>query len=196
MMYRLISRWRVAKSEQELQQASVHVKYELDMLAAMISFLSKGLGGTDCFTWNAYLESFVLHVRNLIDFFYLPKKSRFDDILAEDFVTNVPQWKEDRLGLKSPLMDEAKTRVDKLAAHLTYKRLTLDPKWKFADIRADLQHVFNCFFNHLPPGRTAWFQGAGSQGPVGTAGAQISAGGAGSTETVTVISPAGGMVSS
>ena len=64
----------MGRTEQELQHASKHVKYEIEMLAATTSFLSKSAGVTDQVTWNAYLESLVLHHRNLIDFYYPPER--------------------------------------------------------------------------------------------------------------------------
>ncbi|MGD0221642.1 MAG: hypothetical protein ABSF71_04840 [Terriglobia bacterium] len=170
----------MGKKEQELQQASVHVKYELDMLAATISFLSKDPGGTDQATWNAYLESFVLHLRNLIDFFYPSKKPKADDILAEHYVTNVALWNAHR-PVKTNFLREAETKANKQVAHLTYTRLAADKNWSWAAISGDLEQVVTCFLNSLPPGWKAWFQGPGFQGPTGPTGTPSPAVGVGAT---------------
>ncbi len=158
----------MGRTEEEIQVASQHVKYELDMLAATTSFLSKGPGGTDQVTWNAYLESFLLHLRNLIDFYYLSGEPK-DYILAEHYVGNVTQWGVDRPKM-TPLLKDAQKRVNNFANHLTYKRLVWDKKWSFADISAHLEKLRSCFIRHLPPNRKDWFQFAETQGPEGPTG--------------------------
>jgi hypothetical protein len=157
----------MGKTKEELEQASKHVKYELDMMAAMTSFLSKGPKGTDQATWNAYLESFVLHVRNLIEFY-----SRSEDtnhyIVAEHYVSDVNKWKG-RPDF-TPLLEDANRRVNNFATHLTYNRLTWRKDWEFAAIAADLEKVRICFLDHLPPDRKDWFELAETQGPEGPTG--------------------------
>jgi len=187
----------MGRTEQELQHASVHVKYELDMLAATVSFLSKGLGETNQHTWNAYLESFVLHLRNLIDFLYPPNRRNArnaDDILADDYVKDVTSWNADRPA-KTDLLRDAETKVNKQVAHLTYSRLRADKNWMWAAILADLEKVVICFFNHLPPSRAAWFAGAESQGPAGPTGTPSPAVGVGHTGPAGPTGSTGGMVS-
>jgi hypothetical protein len=165
----------MGRTDQELQHASEHVKYEIEMLAATTSFFSKSPGGTDQAAWNAYLESFVLHVRNLIDFYYPPER-RKGLILAQDY-SDVTKW-NGSLPAMTPLLKEPKSRVNKLAGHLTYKRPVSDKNWKWSAISAGLDQVFICFLNHLPPDRKAWFAGAELTGPTGT---PSPAGGAGAT---------------
>jgi hypothetical protein len=161
----------MGKTEQELQQASKDVKYELDMLAAMRSFLSKGRGETDQTIWNAYIESFVLHLRNLMDFYYLSGRKN-SLILAEHYVNDVIKWKGGRPA-KTSLLKDAEQKANNLAAHLTYERLVIinsNWEWKWAAISADLKHVTNCFLNHLPPAWRAWFEATDNKGPTGPTG--------------------------
>jgi hypothetical protein len=68
--------------------------------------------------WSATLESLLVHVRILLDFFApRPKSTRNDDIIAADFF--VGQWDVPRWSVPlSPLRD----RIDKQLAHLTYSR--------------------------------------------------------------------------
>jgi len=170
-----------------------HVKYELDMLARTTSFLSKGRGETDQATWNAYLESFLLHVRNLIEFFYLPGMKK-GLILAEHYVSDVAERRSSRHD-RTHLLKDAELRVNNLGHHLTYMRLALDMKWQFADLQANLEQVFNCFLKHLPPDRAAWFAGAGTHGPTGPTGTPSPTGGVGWTGPPEPPGSAGGMVS-
>jgi hypothetical protein len=148
----------IAANEQLLEAAAKHVDYEIKMLKAMTSFLSTPEGGPSQIVWrrNAYLESFVLHVRNLIDFLYPPKKPRRDDMHADAFVKEPANW-HIVLPPKTPLLIDAEMRVNKLAAHLTYARIALPKNWRYADIYSDLCKALQCFYDQLTPHRQGWF---------------------------------------
>lgn len=160
----------MGRTEPQLEKASEHVKYELEMLTAALSFLSNGPDETNPHTWNAYLESFVIHIRSVIDFLYPPTNRQPDDILAEEYVTDVAQWNRDRPA-KTNLLRDAKKKADKQVAHLTYVRVGADKDWNWKAIWSDLENVAICFFDHLPPGRKTWFEVRASTGPTGPTGA-------------------------
>jgi hypothetical protein len=165
----LIERRRVGRTKQELQQASGHVRYEIWMLEATMSFLSKPAGATDQVTWNAYIESFALHLRNLIEFFYTMGQA--DNISAELYVSDVAQWEKDR-GPKTPFLSGEKRRANKRVEHLSFGRLRTDEEgWRWAEIRAALQPVMKCFLSHLSAERKRWFEGTGLEEPSGPSGA-------------------------
>jgi hypothetical protein len=170
------------RSDQEHREAAKHVDYEIHMANGMALWLSSHIGtpsmGGD--VWKACLESFVLHVRNLIDFLYPPGKPQDDDILSDDYVSDVTKWNGSRPGM-TPLLKETKPRVNKLAAHLTYNRLVSPKNWKVGAIWADLEKVLICFLNHLPPGWAAWFPSARALGPTGSTGTPSPAVGEGAT---------------
>jgi hypothetical protein len=157
----------MGRTETEVRQASGHVKYEIDMLRATMSYLSKSAGQGDKVEWDVHLESFALHVRNLIDFFYTPPKD--DDIVAEYYVSDVGRWNAERPAVTSSLLD-AKRNANKRIAHLTFGRLVADPGWAWETIRAELQPVMECFLSHLPAERGAWFAGSGLEEPSGPTG--------------------------
>src|SRR5262245_35794191 len=71
---------------------------------------------------SVLIESFVIHLRNLIDFFCVPSGSeRPDDVIASDFC---PGWSESI----SATLKDAKKRADKELSHLTLGRKSgLDP---------------------------------------------------------------------
>jgi hypothetical protein len=158
----------MARTEQELQDAAGHVDYEIQMLRAMVLWLSSHSSAPQAGwgVWNACLESFVVHVRNLIDFLYPPTNPRRDDVLSDHYVSDIGEWQRQRPP-KNQLLEDAKKRVNKMAAHLVYARANLDKNWKFAEIWTELQQVIKCFVDRLPPDRVAWFPNAGPQGPVG-----------------------------
>lgn len=101
---------------------------------------------------NLKVESTVLHLRNLIEFFY-PTNPRKDDVMAEDYI---PDWRNRRPTI-SPLLEKARERAGKELAHLTTKRITGTPAhkaWEFDTISADLKNVAAAFIA-LNPNITA-----------------------------------------
>jgi hypothetical protein len=68
---------------------------------------------------NALLESWTVHFRAIYDFLYLEPKG--DDMVAGDWFPD-GQWPSLR-GVPAPNVTEARKRVNKDIAHLTYDRL-------------------------------------------------------------------------
>jgi hypothetical protein len=71
---------------------------------------------TDGYVHDALVESFVLHLRNLIRFFCLPRDR--NDVVAEDFFDNPAAWTKN----ESPALRDARERANKELNHLTAKR--------------------------------------------------------------------------
>ena len=66
------------------------------------------------------LESFAIHLRNLIDFFYTPPNhARNDDLVAADFFDPPTSWNP---GPISKSLSDARERANKEISHITYKR--------------------------------------------------------------------------
>lgn len=114
--------------------AREHVTYEVNMfLASFLIAQNSDIAG------NLKAECFALHLRNLMDFFYLDSP-RSDDVIAADYVTN---WPTIRPAL-TPTLDRARIRANKEMAHLTTSRITGTPKekeWNMSAIRNDLKPV-------------------------------------------------------
>src|SRR5260370_35064504 len=68
---------------------------------------------------NALLESFLLHARNLIDFFIPRKSRRVSDICADDFV---PGWKTSEP--RRARLESDRVVIDRRLSHLTRHRHT------------------------------------------------------------------------
>src|SRR5205809_3763006 len=77
---------------------------------------------------NCAIESFALHARNLIDFFYTPP-AKADDVVAAHFFTDPGAWDSHRPACPAALGD-AKGRANKEVSHLTYGRLLVAPDKK------------------------------------------------------------------
>jgi len=137
----------------ELGEASNHLYYEVWMLESTASVLATGRLEQGPFA-NALLESFIIHVRAVMDFLYAHKPQE-DDVKAEDFFDTPDQWINTRPQL-SQTLSTAKYRAGKEVAHLTYARLRVTPEtkpWLFVDIANEVTVVMNSFLNAVDKNR-------------------------------------------
>ena len=112
---------RTSRSIAQLTEASWHLYYEYEMLtlafkalqriAALPTPPNEPLGER-----QAWVESFCIHARNLIQFLYASMRVDIDDILAIDFIEG---WSPSRQ--QAPDM----TLLHKKVAHLTWTRTTI-----------------------------------------------------------------------
>lgn len=105
------------RTDDELRDAARTLDYEMWMVHQTAAVLLRGLFGEGPMN-NAVLESFGVHARNLVDFFYRAT-GKPDDVLAVDFFPGSTQWKPDPEAL---LTDVVRTSANKLLAHMTYGR--------------------------------------------------------------------------
>jgi hypothetical protein len=153
----------VSLSDAELTAYSgEHLLYELQYLF----FTAKELGR---YTKpepmvSVLIESFGIHLRNLIDFFCTKAgEERTDDVIASDFC---PGWSENA----SPTLKEAKERANKELNHLTLERKSsTDPSkaWKISDLYEEIIKIAGRFAAQADPKKlsadvTKWIQAANS----------------------------------
>jgi hypothetical protein len=97
---------------------------------------------------SVLIESFVTHLRNLIDFFCTPPgKEREDDVIAADFC---PGWSENM----SNTLKEAKERANRELSHLTLGRKSgLDPSkpWDIGGLFDEVHGVAKRFAAKASP---------------------------------------------
>lgn len=99
---------------------------------------------------NAILESFAIHTRSLLDFFY-SSGSRDDDVVAEHFFSSATVWISARPPKTYEQRMRIKDRVSKEIAHLTIARQNVkSKKWPYKSIRRDLNRAFSVFFKIVP----------------------------------------------
>jgi hypothetical protein len=134
----------------DLVQASEHLKYEYAMLQATAEEISKH--DYEQMLRNAILESWVQHVRNLIDFFYTPKRQ--DDMVIGDFLGGIDL--PDGFPPITSDLDKAKTRANKEMSHLTYTRVGVKPEeknWPVGQITNQLSERMDLFISIVPDKR-------------------------------------------
>jgi hypothetical protein len=138
------SKQRVAPAIDLLSFAGEHLFYEVQMFVSALAIQP----GSDQFVMNLKVEDAVLHLRNLIEFFY-PSNPRPDDILAAHYVAG---WDAKRPTI-TPLLEKARGRAGKELHHLTAQRIagkTPEKAWDFGAIRNEMKAVVAAFLGQSP----------------------------------------------
>src|SRR5262249_36178873 len=128
-----------------------HLYYEVWMFFQMVNAL-KGQSALapvlSSVNLNAYIESFVVHLRNLIDFLS-PTIVRDTDVLATDFC-DAGTW---NTAMPSSL-EKARARAHKELAHMTTGRRSPDSRqWEFAAVANELKPILLDFTAKALPTR-------------------------------------------
>jgi truncated hemoglobin YjbI len=100
---------------------------------------------------NALIESFVIHLRNLVDFFY-PAQIQGDDVIAAEFLDDLNEW--EKLSSISLMLAAARVRAHKEVSHLTRKRFSGTPpekSWAVAELMDEIRKVLNQFTQAASP---------------------------------------------
>jgi len=150
---------RPRRSPGQLKKAAEHVTYELRMMTRAVALMVEHhVVQRDFDSSRLVQEAFLVHGRNLLDFFYPPLAAKADDMLAEDLFTDPAIWSRARPALPADVK-AARPAINKLVAHLSYARRSYAlPGWKW---RVSLlhNHVLKCatiLNKKLPPGRRGW----------------------------------------
>ena len=118
---------------------SEHVRYEVQMLLHVTSAILVKIQTLEMLKHVA-IESYAIHLRNLITFLY-PSSVRDSDVCAKDFFIDPERWSQIRPTLSESL-DKAKKRADKEVGHLTTARLSGSPEEKTWDVRSLSGEIF------------------------------------------------------
>jgi len=144
---------RKRRTEDELRAASEHLHYEVAMFDSTARILAAGIFGAGAAS-NAFLESFTVHVRALLQIFF-PTAPQADDVLAEDFFDEPRLWTDIR-GELPDVLGAVKLRVGKEIAHLTYARLDVTPEakvWNIVAIWSEMQGIIRKWADNVPTPR-------------------------------------------
>jgi hypothetical protein len=138
-----------------------HVAYEFEMffwLARVCGNPSIKLGAPSSAADaarlnNVLIESFVVHLRNVIEFFY-DLDPRPTDVVAADFLSP-SRWEALRPEISDSLR-RARTRANKEIAHLTTDRISGNPPnkgWDFQELAKEIEKLVRCFAAEASPSR-------------------------------------------
>jgi hypothetical protein len=136
-------------SDQELiAYSKEHLRYELEMFFLVADAITR-TGYFSDFVRNALVESFTIHLRNLIDFFFEPAAVKRTDILAAYFLVD-PNY----LGTVSKALSEARERANKEVGHLTTgRRPHASPKktWQVGALAREIFQLTQKFASGADP---------------------------------------------
>jgi hypothetical protein len=135
----------------ELSAAAEHLVYEVQMARATAVGLASGLFPIGPLH-DAVLESFIIHARNLVHFFF-PQGAQASDVLAEHYFPTPKDWNSLR-GELPPSLVRLRGRANKEVAHLTYDRLLVTSKaksWNTLRILSDLDSLVAKFRSSVSP---------------------------------------------
>jgi hypothetical protein len=104
----------VYSDDQLLAFSREHLLYEFHMFR----WLAENMPSDKGFPMSVSLESFAIHLRNLIDFFYKEPQPP-DDVAALDFYDPPTGWAP---GAMSATLEVARERANKEISHITFKR--------------------------------------------------------------------------
>ena len=128
-----------------IEYSKEHLYYEIWMLIE----ISKIKNISEQFFINITVESFAIHLRNLIIFLYPNKNStKLTDVYAKDFFSDPQRWKTILPSLPQTL-ENARIRANKEVGHLTAERIagTKDPKksWKTKELTDEIIPILKLF---------------------------------------------------
>jgi hypothetical protein len=155
----VIDKPRFEKDENALREmARRHISYEIKMLRELSAAL-QGKGAGPRTMNNALLESFLIHYRNLFDFFYPENKRRLAfDVAATDYVPGRHRWRNSRPKADIKSTVENRERVNCLLAHLTLRRLKYKNRsWPDKKMASAIEEMIEAFVQALPQARRSWF---------------------------------------
>lgn len=139
-------------SDDDLESAAELIEYERYMLVGSHMALTNARSEFDVesFVHNSFLESFLLHCRNLWEFF--DSNSGRDGILAKHYADG---WRP------AVSLDPARrAALNVRLTRLTYDRLEYEQseeEWAVDEMLIDVIAVFNQFLDSLTPERKLWF---------------------------------------
>ena len=143
-----------------LTYSGEHIAYEVDMFFFTVEVRRRPSFSSILSTSedpgrvnNAFIESFVVHFRNVIDFLYIDNP-RPTDIVASDFF-DPATWESIR-PLMTSALDSARRRANKELGHLTTDRIPgAHPEkiWDFDGLANELRPVLRSFATNAKAAR-------------------------------------------
>jgi hypothetical protein len=145
---------RSQRTQAELHADSRTLFYEFDMLCGTSAQLA-GLDPTrHRVAYNSTVESFAVHCRALISFFFDFTKAHDTDVIASDFFATPDQWLQDHA--IDHYFRAVQVQANKQIAHITTERRNLntsagdDGIWRIADIVQAICKLMDEFLTKSP----------------------------------------------
>ena len=128
------------RSEEDINQLRSHIEYEMWMIKETIDYLTRHGHRVGESNMNACLESFLLHVVTMVNFYFPPGRDQIQDYVAYDFL---PNW-SDHVDLSDQL-NRIRESADRGLGRLSYRSLELPKKKDLAAIYTELEALRSRF---------------------------------------------------
>jgi hypothetical protein len=132
-------------NQQLFEYFAEHIRYEVQMLLNATSGILQKLKVPQGIE-HMPVESYAIHLRNLITFLY-PFFPRNTDVCAKNFFINEDTWENLRPALSTSLLN-AKNRADKEVGHLTTSRqsgVSKGKEWNVKELTGELMPLIKLF---------------------------------------------------
>lgn len=130
-----------------LREASLHVKYEIEMLFGSLVYVPQTVPTV---LHNLIVEGFAMHARVLMEFIHSRKPADHPDIAAWRYIGSSTRW-----GRLCPVsyadLNQYRTRVNREIVHLSADRLWLTPAqkaWRRTDLMDPLLRALGVWMDH------------------------------------------------
>ena len=128
------------RTQEDVDQIRGHLEYELRVVRETSDYLSAHDSRVGEVDFDAFLESFMLHVTFLLDFFFPTVQSRSRDPMVLEFT---PEW-ADRETI-SELLNRVRNKADTLLGGMSYYRIEMPTKKELAAVYAELEALRSRF---------------------------------------------------
>ena len=142
-----------------LEYSGEHVFHEINLFFQTGSIMMLGSNepesaGRKLLT-NLLVQSFAIHCRNLVNFFYPTKPPQHDDVVAAYFFPG-KRFPPSFPAKASPTLEGARTRADKQVSHLTTRRIAGTPpekRWPARELLSEFRDLLLEFVRQAAPDR-------------------------------------------
>jgi hypothetical protein len=141
-----------SRSAKDLVRMSGHLLYEFTELRRLTDLMT--MRQRHQVEQNILLDSFVIHMRNLIDFFH-GKDFGGKALVLKDYMFQDRSIRKQR-PRKTETLSAADAKANVQVAHISFERMRLDDEgsksWNVTAIYKDIEHLMLWFWNHVDRG--------------------------------------------
>lgn len=138
-----------SRSAQDLVRMSGHLLYEFIELRRLTNLMTMRQRGQ--VEMNILLDSFVVHMRNLIDFFY-GHDFGGKALVLKDYMFQDRSIRKQR-PRKTRTLSDAELKADVQVAHISFERMRVDDEdsksWNVIAIYQDIEHLMLWFWKQV-----------------------------------------------
>ena len=138
--------------KEKIELLKEHFFYEITNLSQILEYADQlsQEGKTEQFFKNIIIDSFLLHARNLFEFFYYDGDKK-DYARASHFLDSTKDWTKLRPD-ETTWLNKLKKRINSEVSHLTYNRISGTPPekyWRLNILYSDFVDIVKIFLENI-----------------------------------------------